>query len=147
MLKLLKKNKYLIIVAIVVAALGYYYWTNHMEQFAPVNLSQLDADQTMSDNPYAYGTTDEEDLRWENLSVRPESQGAPGHTHGCKCGYPGKRTLDATGSHHQLQHVCAPCDEGQSEPVQLGHWWTRKDCADPSSRGLNVRPYCTNCGN
>lgn len=143
------ENK-LLMLAVAIAVVATYLWMDgyfQTEGFAPVNLSPLDADMVMYNDPNAFGTTDEVDARWENLSVRPESQGAPGHEHGCKCGYPSKLTIDGIDSHHRLQHVCAPCGDDVSEPAQLGHWWKRKDCSDPSSVGLNQRPYCTNCGN
>lgn len=106
-------------------------------------------------NESAWGTTLEDKRRWENLSLRPEyqgdlkdgtyKQGAEGHTHSCPCGPPSKRTIEANGGHHQLQHMCEPCTPGQTEPVQLGTWWTRDGCGDPTSVGLSQRPYCTDC--
>ncbi len=67
------------------------------------------------DNANAFGTTDSDDRRWENASVRKEfnmnpfplaegctncpkkgvANPAPGNTHVCKCGPPSKRMIDA----------------------------------------------------
>lgn len=106
-------------------------------------------------NKYIWGTTLEEHARRDNMSLRPEYQGdlkdgtyktgSEGHDHVCPCGPPSKRTMDAYGGHHQLQHMCEPCVSDQYEPVQLGTWWTREGCGDPSSVGLSQRPYCTDC--
>lgn len=107
-------------------------------------------------NKNIWGVVQENQARWENLSLRPEYQGplkdgtfkvaAPGANHVCPCGPPSKRTIDAYGgSHHMLPHMCEPCKPDQFEPVQLGTWWTRKGCGDPSSVGLSQRPYCTDC--
>lgn len=118
-------------------------------------------------NPKAFGTTNEADRRVTNYGVRREyhhnpmplgegctdcdKYGVPdpaiGHTHVCKCGPPSKRAIDASGGHHMLPHMCAPCTGEQTEPTQLGQWWARKGCANPESVGLNLRPICTRCGN
>lgn len=94
----------------------------------------------------AFGTVKDGCGRWEDLSLRAEYKKDPGNIHICKCGPPSKRTVDMYGSHHQLEHICAKCD-GETEPIQLGNWWTRQGCGDPSSAGLNIVPYCTRCGN
>ncbi len=115
-----------------------------------------DEDLSHVPNPRVWGTVPDKYARWENLSLRPEYQGdlkdgsykkgVPGDTHVCPCGPPSKRTVDAYGgSHHSLTHLCEPCAPDQYEPVQLGTWWTRKGCGDPTSVGLSQRPYCTDC--
>jgi len=141
----------LLIIGGVALAVYYLFIRNRLREgyeAAPADFSYTGPDDMMMlPNDAAFGITDDAKARWENLSMRPEYQKAPGGTHICKCGLPSKRIVDAyAGSHHRLTHICAACN-GQEEPVQLGHWWTRKGCGDPTSRGLNVLPYCTRCGN
>lgn len=142
----------LIIAAIVLVGLYMLYqrgmFNGLLEGYepAPAQFGYAGPDEmAMVDNPDAFGTVQDPNGRWENLSLRSEYKKDPGNTHICKCGYPSKRMVDAYGgSHHRLTHMCAKCD-GKVEPVQLGHFWTRKGCGDPTSRGLNVVPYCTRC--
>ena len=139
----------LLIAAVVLVAVYMWYRRKQVEGYepAPADVSYGGPNEMMdSANNRAWGTVNDPNARWEDLSIRPEYKKTPGDTHACKCGYASKRTVDAYGgSHHRLTHMCAPCD-GKTEPVQLGQWWTRKGCGDPTSRGLNVVPYCTRCG-
>jgi hypothetical protein len=165
----------LIIAAVVVIAIVIYfmYFNNNSNVMATLYgrkaPEQKMVDPGMYDLPdeNAFGTTAEADRRWENASVRKEfsqnpfplAEGctscdkkgvpnpAPGDVHGCRCGPPSKRMIDAAGGHHMLPHMCAPCTEESEEPSQLGRWWKRKGCSDPSSVGLDMRPICTRCGN
>lgn len=138
----------MLFVAIIAAVVYYYFFYRKIEGYesgpAEVSYSGPD-DMTEYPNPDAYGTTADGLARWENLSVRPEALGSPGNVHMCKCGNPSKRDVDAAGgSWHQLPHMCAQCG-GLQEPIQLGQWYNREGCGDPTSRGLNVVPHCTNC--
>lgn len=119
------------------------------------------------EDPNRFGTTQESERRWENSSVRKEfsqnpfplAEGctscdkkgvpnpAPGHLNVCKCGPPSKRMIDAAGGHHMLPHMCAPCTGQLDEPSQLGRWWSKKNCSNVESVGLDLRPMCTRCGN
>lgn len=127
------------------------------------------ANEELSDmpNPDVYGTTATADARWNNQTVRPEfnkdpfplaygectscvakkgcADPSPGFSHGCKCGLPSKRVIDANGSNFQLPHMCAPCQGDVTEPSQLGRWWKRKGCSNPESVGLDMRPSCSRC--
>ena len=132
-----------IILAVAVVVL---FLINGMEMMAPTLDLGYNRQLGDTNTPNLFGTAADKYARWENLSVRPEYYKKQGHHHVCKCGYPSKRMLDAYGgSHHRLTHLCAPCVGGKTEPEQLASWWTRKGCGDPSSRGLNIRPYCTRC--
>lgn len=146
-----KLNVRTLLIAALAAVVLYVVWNNWIVekyQPGPAELGYTGLDDILDyDNSQVFGTTEDPNNRWENLSMRPEYKKALGDTHVCKCGYPSKRLVDAYGgSHHRLTHMCAPCN-GKEEPVQLGNWWTRKGCGDPTSRGLNITPYCTRCGN
>ena len=117
------------------------------------------------EDPDRFGTTQESERRWENVSVRKEfhqnpfplAEGctscdkkgvpkpAPGHLNVCKCGPPSKRMIDAAGGHHMIPHMCAPCTGQLDEPSQLSRFWKRKGCSSPESVGLDLRPACTRC--
>lgn len=93
-----------------------------------------------------YGTVNKDRNRWENLSQRPEGCGSKGHSHFCRNGPPSKLTIDRTGSHHALYHMCNSNDD-LYEPEQLGNgWWRRKSCANVNNVGVNNRPSCSQCG-
>jgi hypothetical protein len=150
----MKLNARTLLIAALAAVILYVVWKNWGSlivegyEAGPAKFGYTGPDDMLDyGESDVFGTTQDPNNRWENLSMRPEYKKAPGDTHVCKCGYPSKRLVDAYGgSWHRLTHMCAPCD-GKEEPVQLGHWWTRKGCGDPTSRGLNIVPYCTRCGN
>ena len=100
----------------------------------------------MSDSS-AFGTTADRNLRWQNLTVRPEAWGAPGDVHACKCGPPSKLDVDRSGSNHGLFHVCDHCEDDDDEPSQLGHRWQTADGCDEfdsGNIGLSRRPVAGN---
>lgn len=104
------------------------------------------ADIHDAENADVYGTTPDADLRWQNLTVRPEAWGDPGDIHTCKCGPPSKLTVDRQGGHHALFHVCQDCN-GLTEPEQLGNRWVdAKGCKkfDSASIGLDRRSVAGN---
>jgi hypothetical protein len=166
------RNVNFLIIAAVVALFLFLVMTYNARQTVqdmPANNTPQVYDLGMYDfdNSNAFGTTDEEDRRWENSSVRKEfnknpfplAEGctncpkkgvpnpAPGDTHVCKCGPPSKRMIDAMGGNHMIPHMCAPCSGKCDEPSQLGRWWCKKGCSQPESVGLDLRPLCSRCGN
>jgi hypothetical protein len=165
------QKKLLIIAAVAVAGIIFYmmYFRggNGMTSSSGPEPSPRMVDPGMYDLPdgNAFGTTSEGERRWENASVRKEfsqdgfplGEGcggkkgipnpAPGDVHGCKCGPPSKRMIDANGGNHMLPHMCAPCTGDSEEPSQLGRWWKRNQCSNAAEAGLDMRSICTRCGN
>lgn len=167
------KNKKILMTAALVLAAGFFLYRFIMSSnsatiaVTAANGAVHDLGMYDFDNDNAFGTTSENDHRWENMSVRKEfnknpfplaegcgdcaRKGIPdpaeGDTHVCKCGPPSKRAIDAMGGHHMLPHMCAPCTGELDEPSQLGRWWKRRGCAAPESVGLDLRPICSRCGN
>jgi hypothetical protein len=172
---MLSQKKLLIIAAVtlaVIIVIYFMYFRGNNTSYNNVDQSPGPkmVDPGMYDLPdgNAFGTTAEADRRWENASVRKEfsqnpfplAEGcatgcdkkgvpnpAPGDVHGCKCGPPSKRMIDAAGGNHMIPHMCAPCTGESEEPSQLGRWWKNNQCSDPASVGLDMRPMCTRCGN
>ena len=163
--------KYLIGLAVlgIVLVLAYNFFFAAPSYSVPVETApqQQDLGMYSFEDPNRFGTTQEDERRWENVSVRKEfhrnpfplAEGctdcdkkgvpnpAPGHLNVCKCGPPSKRMIDAMGGNHMIPHMCAPCTVGLDEPSQLGRWWKRNSCASPETVGLDLRPMCSRCGN
>jgi len=137
----------IIIIGITVGIVTYFamkYKPIHQMHFNGGEMKDLEAD------PAVFGTTPDDQERWNNLTPRTEYYGTQGNEHYCKCGYPLKHSIDSMSSNFALHHVCKACD-GQTEPEQLGNWWVNKDEPiekfDGSNIGLDRRPKCTTCGN
>lgn len=91
------------------------------------------------ENP-RYGYISNEDLRWQNLTVRPEALGLGKYTvKKCKCGAASKLEMDRLGGNHMLANVCKRCSGKVQEPEQIGTRFTAtKNCNSFDSKNIGL---------